>query len=57
MQEWRGLIVNNGGNMAITIVDSHDLTNPFQCPICMGLFYFENDYVKHKCRRKRVFHL
>ncbi len=43
--------------MTVTIVDSHDLTNPFQCPICMGLFYFENDYVKHKCRKKRVFHL
>ncbi len=39
--------------MTITIVNSTDLSTPFQCPVCMGLFYFEQDYTKHKCKRKR----
>jgi len=39
--------------MGITIVESGSLTTPFECPICMGIFYFDNDYVKHKCRKKK----
>jgi len=22
---------------------------PFQCPVCTRLFYFDNDYIRHKC--------
>ena len=26
---------------------------PFQCPLCMRFFYFDQDYIKHKCVAKR----
>ena len=38
--------------MSITIMDSIDLGIPYECPMCRRLFYFENDYVKHKCVAK-----
>ena len=42
--------------MSVTIVNSNDLGNPYECPLCRRLFYFEGDYVKHKCsaRRKKL---
>ena len=27
---------------------------PFQCPVCTRLFYFDNDYIKHKCIAKKI---
>ena len=35
--------------MSITVVESTELAAPYECPLCRRLFYFENDYVKHKC--------
>lgn len=35
--------------MSVMVVNSADLGNPYECPLCWRLFYFENDYVKHKC--------
>ena len=35
--------------MGITLVNSADLGTPFQCPLCRRIFYFDNDYIKHKC--------
>ncbi len=42
--------------MSVTIVNSNDLGNPYECPLCRRLFYYEGDYVKHKCiaRRKKL---
>jgi len=40
--------------MSATIIeDSSSLGIPFECPVCLGIFYFDNDYIKHKCRRKK----
>jgi len=39
--------------MAITIVESADLNVTYQCPLCKRFFYFDNDYIKHKCAAKR----
>ena len=38
--------------MSITITESTELGTPYECPMCRRLFYFENDYVKHKCIAK-----
>ena len=35
--------------MSLTLVETEQLSNPFQCPLCWRLFYFENDYANHKC--------
>ncbi|MBS3167969.1 hypothetical protein J4216_02510 [Candidatus Woesearchaeota archaeon] len=35
--------------MSVTIVESTNLGTPFQCPLCRRFFYFEQDYIKHKC--------
>ena len=35
--------------MSVTIVNSTDLETQYQCPLCRRLFYFDNDYIKHKC--------
>ena len=35
--------------MSITVIDSTNLGTPYQCPLCMRLFYFDNDYTKHRC--------
>ena len=38
--------------MSVMVVNSDDLGTPFQCPLCRRLFYFDHDYVKHKCIAK-----
>lgn len=35
--------------MTVTIVNSTQLGATFQCPLCRRLFYFDTDYIKHKC--------
>lgn len=35
--------------MSLTLVESAELGTPYQCPLCMRLFYFDNDYIRHKC--------
>jgi len=35
--------------MTALVINSNDLGTPYQCPLCWRLFYFEGDYVKHKC--------
>lgn len=35
--------------MSLTIVNSSDLGTPYECPLCRRMFYFEGDYVNHKC--------
>ena len=36
-----------------TVVESQImLERPHQCPLCRRLFYFDNDYVNHKCVAK-----
>ena len=39
--------------MSVTVLESNQLGNPYECPLCWRLFYFENDYVKHKCAAKK----
>ncbi len=31
------------------MIDAATLQNPYECPLCRRFFYFEGDYVKHKC--------
>lgn len=35
--------------MSVMVVESTDLGTPYQCPMCRRLFYFDNDYTRHKC--------
>ncbi len=37
----------------MVIENSSTLGTPFECPICAGIFYFDNDYIKHKCKRRK----
>ncbi len=39
--------------MTITVVESGELSVTYQCPLCRRLFYFDNDYIRHKCIAKR----
>ena len=40
--------------MTVTILEANQLGNPYECPLCWRLFYFENDYVKHKCAARKL---
>lgn len=35
--------------MTVTVVNSMEIESTYQCPLCRRLFYFDNDYIKHKC--------